>query len=383
MRILQVISRLNYGGAAALVAQWSLRLKNLGHDVEVCTIYSGGQFSDVLQLNGIKVHNLGFDKKKETKYHPKHKYDPRIFLPLVNIIRSGRFDIVNAHLFPTSIFVGLTAAIVRKPTYIFTEHNVFNRRRRFGFFKPIDKLIYHNYDRIIAVSPEVCETLLIWLPKLKEKIFIVPNAIETTSYDAISKMQINSVRKDLGINSLERVILYAGRLHKAKGPDVLLDALLHLSKVGITPPIRVLVAGTGPMMNDLMKHAALFTSDVKIDFLGLRTDIPVLLQLADLVILPSRWEGLPMILLEAMAAHKPIIATEVGGIPEVVQHNISAWLVQRENPRAIANGIDLLLNSMSLRNSLGEQAFKTVQNQFSIEVAVDKLLRIYQDALKI
>ena len=379
LRVLHVVSRMPYGGAAALVTQWATYLQRTGHHVDVCTIYSKGQFAEQLERQGITVYNLALDPAGK-RYHPRRKYDFRVILPLARLVRDVDYDIVHAHLFPTSLFVALASFFASGPRYIFSEHSVFNRRRRFRLFKILDWAIYRRYARIVAVSEEVCEALLRWLPGLGDKVQVVPNAVDPARL-RVPESQIHPIRQELGISEEDRVVLYAGRLIPAKGPDVLLEALLQLSAKDT--PIRVLVAGDGPLEETLRKQATVPPLDGKVTFLGLRTDIPLLLNLADLVVLPSRWEGLPMILLEAMAARRPVIATAVGGIPEVIEHGVTGWLVPPEAPLALADAIALLLQSPDLCERLSNGAFQRVCAQYSTEVTIKKLLDIYYNVLQV
>ena len=373
MKILHIISRLTYGGAASLVAQWVSQLSRLGHDVEVCTIYTAGQFANMIESQGLLVHNFNFDP--DARYKPSHKYDPRIVIKLAKLIMKGHYDIVHVHLFPTSLFVASVSLLTRGTAYITSEHNVYNRRRKSAVFKLLDSLIYQRYQAVIAVSDEVRKALVNWLPHLGEKVVVVPNAIELERFN-FSKSQIIDARLSLGISKEDIVALFAGRLATAKGLDVLLNALPHVSK----PNFKLLIAGSGPFEDEAKKQASNLVDNVI--FVGLRDDIPLLLNVADMLILPSRWEGLPMILLEAMAARCPIITTPVGGIPEVITHNQTGWLVSPEDTRELAEGIETLACNSRLRSRLSHEAFNVVQKKFSVTTMVNKLTNVYYQTVQ-
>ena len=380
MRVLHVVSRLTYGGAAALITEWATHLQRIGHHVDVCTVYSKGQFADQLERQGITVYNLALDPAGKTN-QPRNKYDLRVVLPLVHLIRDGGYDIVHAHLFPTSLFVALASLLASTPCYVLSEHSVSNRRRRFRLFKILDWAIYRRYAPIVAVSEGVREALLRWLPGLEKKIEVVRNSVDPARF-WVPESQVHRIRQELGISEEDRVVLYAGRLIHDKGPDVLVKALSHLPTEEMS--IRVLVAGDGPLEEKLRKQitASYFAGEVT--FLGLRRDIPLLLNLADLVVIPSRREGLPMILLEAMAAHRPVIATPVGGIPEVIEHGVNGWLIPVQDALALAKAISLLLRSPDLCESLSNGASHTsVSARYSTEVTIKKLLDIYYNVLQV
>ncbi len=377
LRILQVVSRLTYGGAAALIAQWATYLHKAGYQVDVCTIYSKGQFGEKLEQEGVTIYNLNLDPDHRT-YQPRRKYDFRVVRPLVHVMKNGSYDIIHAHLFPTSLFVAVASYFALGPSYVISEHSISNRRRRLRAFKFLDYVVYSRYARIIAVSEQVRQALLRWLPGLEERVRMVPNSVDPERF-TVPDWQVHRVRQELGITKRDRVILYAGRLIYDKGPDVLLKALLGLpEQVG---SLKVLVAGDGPLDKDLRRQVKSLSLDRMVTFLGLRKDVPILLNVADLVVMPSRREGLPMILLEAMSARKPVIAAAVGGIPEVIEHGISGWLVPAEDHRALAKGIALLLHSTDLYNTLSNNAYQRVHMQYSTDVTIKKLIGIYYEVL--
>ena len=376
MRILHVISRLSFGGAEALVSHWLTQLHNDGHDVEVCVLYSKGHFADELEKNGVLVHNLALDPAAKS-YQPKGKYNFFALFPLAKLIRNGKYDVVHAHLFPTSLFVSLVSLMIRSPVYVFSEHNVTNGRRHYPLLKGVDWFIYQRYAKIIAVSEEVKSALLAWLPGLNNKIEVVPNSIDPAKFQ-MSAAKIDEMHKELNIPRDSQVILFAGRLVPAKGPDILIEALEFLAK-GNTP-FRVLIAGDGPLLPDLQQHMTATLND-SVTFLGMRKDVPALLGVADLLVLPSRWEGLPMVMLEAMAARRPIVATSVGGIPGVIEHGINGWLISPGSPGLFAEGMRDVLESQTLRQKLVEGAYATVCNKYSVKAAIQKLVGIYEKTL--
>lgn len=373
MRILQVINRLGYGGAESLVTQWAKQFHFKGHQVDVCTIYSMGEFGLELERQGIPVYKLDLDPRMET-HHLRRKYDLRVSLPLARIIKKGRYDAVHAHLFPTSLFVAIASYLASEPGYFFSEHSITNRRRRYPIFKVLDWAIYRRFNQIIAVSNTVRDSLLLWLPGLSDKVRVVHNSIDPKHYN-VPNSQVLTLRRQLGIIENSLIILYVGRLLPAKGPDILLEALSLLP--ADVRPFRVLIVGEGPLEEALRERAAESRLEGKVDFLGSRGDIAHLLDLADLVVLPSRWEGLPMILLEAMAARRPVIATRVGGIPEVIKNGENGWLVDPEDAQALATTISIALESPNLRGRFGDRGHETVCSEYSMDNAIQRLLEIY------
>lgn len=376
MRVLYVLPSLLTGGAESLVSQWSGLLAAAGHTVAVCTLYTGGPFAQRLAAHGVPLYNLNHDPGIE-HYRLRRKYDPRLVSSLARLIRAGGYQIVHGHLFPSLLHLAFAAYLAPGPAYLYSEHSVHNRRRRHRAFKALDRFLYGRFHQVLPVSAGVRAALGEWLPELNAKMQVVPNTVNGASTPPDPEA-VAALRAKLGIHEEERVVLYAGRLVPDKGPDVLLLAAAHLSQQA-QRPVRFLLAGDGPLRAGLEAQARSLSSEgpVRVTYLGMRADLPALLGLADLVALPSRWEGLPMFLLEAMAAGKAVLGSNVGGIPDGIEHDVSGWLVPPEDPAALARGLDCLLARPELRQRLGSGARRAFVERFSPEIAIQALLGVY------
>lgn len=376
MRVLYVLPSLLTGGAESLVTQWTGLLASAGHEAAVCTLYTGGPFARRLEAQGVPLYNLNHDPGIE-RYRLRRKYDPRLVSSLARLIRAGGFHIVHAHLFPSLLHAAFASYLAPGPAYLYSEHSVHNRRRRHRALRTLDRFLYGRFRRVLPVSKEVGAALGEWLPELHAKMQVVPNTINGAG-ELPGPEAAAALRSELGISEAELVVLYAGRLVPDKGPDVLLAAAAHLAQ-HVQHPVRFLLAGDGPLRAGLEAQARAISpaGPVRVTCLGTRADLPALLALADVVALPSRWEGLPMFLLEAMAAGKPIVASAAGGILDGIEHDVSGWLVPPEDPAALARGLDCLLASSELRRRLGSGARRTFEERFSPEVAIQTLLGVY------
>lgn len=376
MKILYIIPSLLTGGAEALVCQWALYLQRSGHSAEVCTMYAAGPFARNLETNGIRVHNLNHDPGIE-QYRLRRKYDLRLVMKLARTVRTGNYDIVHVHLFPALFHTALLSLFINQQPYLYSEHSVLNRRRSIQVLKPVDRFLYSRFRQIVPVSEEVRRALSGWLPDLQEKMRVVPNGVDAR-FLSVPAGDVLALRRELGLRNDEQVVLFAGRLIWEKGVDVLMAALPRLV-LEVDHPVRILIAGDGPVRARLEKESRQFIFPLKVSFLGNRSDMPRLFALADLLVMPSRWEGLPMVLLEALAARTPVVATPVGGIPEVLSHDHSGWIVPRENPQALAEGIARLLKSEELRRRLSDSAFQLFEERYSSQVTISRLIQIYQE----
>ena len=143
------------------------------------------------------------------------------------------------------------------------------------------------------------------------------------------------------------------------------------------PKVMLLIAGYGEHEEKLKQEAIQLGINKHVKFLGPRLDIPEILAILDIYVFPSIWEGMPLVILEAMAAKKPIVATKVGGIPEAVIHNHSSLLVPPKNPEALTNAILKILKNSNLAVSLAENAYNRFLKHFTVHKMVSRYEQLY------
>jgi len=219
----------------------------------------------------------------------------------------------------------------------------------------------------IAVSAETARQLTHDLSLQPGEVQVIPNGTPMTSGKA------DRGRRILGSDSEEVTVLGVGRLDQVKGFDVLSQAARLLHRTGVQT--RVVVAGEGAERQALEGMNQEGSHGEHLSFLGMRDDIPDLMAGADIFVMPSRSEGLPMALIEAMAAGLPVVASSVGGIPEVVEHGVHGLLVDPEDPVALAEAISLLSGDPNLRVRMGRAGQDRVKARFSIDAMVDQYER--------
>ena len=374
LKILYLINSMSAGGAESLIYNWASYIKSSSVlskeiSIEICTLSAPGHFGNKLIKQGIPVHSLGLSSV----------YDPWAVIRITKFLDGANYDIIHVHLFPSSLFASLASLKFKKLCWIFTEHSVWNRRRQWKWFKPIDRFIYSRYVQILAVSTPVQDSLIAWLPEFTAKTQVLPNAVNINQF-VISVTTRNAKRQELGIRPEQTVLLFIGRLTEAKGVDVLLRALSGAEEW--EENCVLLIVGEGSQKKYLENLGQSLGLVRKVRFLGVCEDIPELLAAADVFVLPSRWEGLPMVILEAMAAGKLIIATTVGGIPEVIEDGKTGLLVRAEDVESLRNVLESVVADVSLREKLGVAAKNRVKQLFSIETRMRQLISIYNDILQ-
>lgn len=363
INVLQVINSLHAGGAEALLKNFTLQVKKHNKkyndfNIEVAILYPDDIFKEDIEKAGIPVWELGLN----------FKYDLRGAIKLISLINRGKYSIVHVHLFPANLFGSLASLFLPKNIkFIFSEHNIYNRRRSFKIFKILDTFIYSRYYKIICVSKQVQVALTEWLPNLKRKSVVISNAVpvtDLTNWPPVKKYDV----------------LFVGRLTEAKGVDILLKAIKIL-KEKYQKEIKAAIVGEGYLEEEVKELVKELGIGEEVEFLGIRRDIEKLMKSTKLFVLPSRWEGLPLTILEAMSNGAGIIATKVGGIPEVIQNGKEGILISPEDSEILAGAIAELLKDKELRVKLGINAYKKVKEKYSIEVYTKKKLGFYKSLL--
>ena len=369
-RVLHVIKFLGGGGAEAVLYNlWPSLSRSDKYEFELCVLQYSGDFGARLASEGATIHNLG----------RKHKYDPGIVLALRRLIRQGSYSVVHAHLFPELQIVALATAGLPNVRLVYTEHRSTNRRRKLGVVgRMVDKLAYDCYDRIISVNASTQESLISWQPWVTDRSLVIRNCTRATKKPGSRIEARQRLVSEIGpTNSDKTLILFASRLHRQKGVDVLLSALARLNR----SDYLCLIAGTGEEREQLEGLTESLGLNDQVRFLGFRLDVPELLHQADFMVLPSRYEGMPLIILEAMSAGCPIIATSVDGTAEVLRDGDSALLVPPDDPAQLAAAIGRYLDNPSFRAELAEHALID-SHDYSADQAAQQLLKVYDAALR-
>lgn len=343
------------GGAESSIAALIRHLRRTAPalHVEVMTLHQVGVLGKELQEEQIPL----------CSFNVRYKYDLRTVLRLVRLVQNREYDVVHTHLFPASYVAALASIFAHRPKWIFTEHNVWNKRRNYGVFRIIEKVVYSRFLRVIAVSHFVEQSLLAWMPYLRPKLLTIPNGVVVPEL---------APKKCLPSNRPLR-FLFVGRLEYVKGLDLLLEALGELHHCRF----ELWIAGDGRERERLQQLAAQYGLSHHVSFLGLRRDIPALMQTTDCLVLPSRWEGLPVAILEAMASGLPVMATAVGGVPEVIEDGVNGYLVASEDVVALRQRLQAIMAAPQALSIMGERARESVMANYAVEVVAAQIRALY------
>ena len=293
---------------------------------------------------------------------------------LIRMLRAEDPAVFHAHLNnPLACQDGLLAAGVARVPAIVATVQLFLNLPMHGFTSTQQRFVTTIVHRYIAVSEHVARGLRDTFRVPADKIAVIHNGIGLTAF---RKSVDTRLRLTLtGGRTEQPVILTAARLAEQKGHCYLLKAAT------LVPQAIFILAGDGPDRARLQAQAQELGLGERVIFLGYRDDISDLLGCCDLFVLPSLFEGLPLSILEAMAANKPVVASAVGGNDEAIVHGETGLLVPPADPAALAGAIHRLLSDLELARRLAVQAELRVRQRFSAEAMVEHVSQIYEQIL--
>lgn len=362
MRIAQIIDGLYVGGAEKLLVSFSEEAPNFGMTTTVIPlrIYPETPFLEQLQNIGTPV----------IEFRGRNLVDPFRFMRLVNYLRLEKFDVVHLHLTYAIILGSVAAKLARIPVVASVHNTQPDKWAGLEIFA-----LRHWVDVVLAVGNEVAKA---YQPKLgPQRIKTVLNSVNRPA--AISADERLSLRLELGASQNEILILAVGRLFPQKGYDDLICAMSILKQRSI--PARLAIAGIGELHDSLIDRIKEFGLQQNVSLLGSRKDVPKLLAASDIFANSSHWEGLPIAVLEAMAAGLPVVATSVGDVSYLINDQ-TGILVQPQATDQLAEALIRLCKDSQLRAELGRNAHEYVRQHHSSDIWVKQLFQIYRQVMR-
>jgi glycosyltransferase involved in cell wall biosynthesis len=296
---------------------------------------------------------------------------------LINHLRQDKIDILHTHNYKDNILAALSSpyrGVCRVRTiHGFREPFARLQAAKMSIYQLIDDSINRwCVDRLLAVSLDLKEQLAKRFGA--DKVAYICNAVDIKQIRGSRRAE--ELREELELYGDEFLIGTMGRLMPVKGFDSFLKAACLIRRE--RPNVKFIIAGDGPLRASLQALAREYSLDKDVLFIGHRNDSYDILGLLNLFILPSLSEGTPMVLLEALALERPVVASRVGGIPEVVEHGISGLLVRPGREDEIAQSCITLMDNYDFARHLGAAGRKRVEEQFSAKVMADKVAQVYR-----
>ena len=306
----------------------------------------------------------------------RRRFDLSVIPALRDIVAGRGSDLVVTNSVK-SHFLMWRSGLWRKYPWVAFHHGYTDTDRKMRLYNRLDRWSLPHADRLVTVCGAFAQELMGSTGGSLEKISVQHNAIRRRP--PVSTVEIETLRNRLGLTKAERVVLSVGRLSREKAHLDLLEGFNRLRKTKPEISGKLIIVGAGPERPKLETAAA--SLGCPVIFTGEVSDVQAFYALADVFVLPSHSEGSPNVLLEAMAENVPVVATAVGGVPEMVENNESALLVPPNDPTSLAASIERVLTDRELAQRLTKNAALLVDTRYTPENYVRSLVEIYREVL--
>jgi len=357
-----VIWSLGLGGAEQVVIRLASALDRERFEPIICCLNELGQFAPQAQAAGVEV----------VAFHKRGPVDLRMLRAMAAFFRDRGIQVVHTHLWGAQVWGRIAARMAGATCIVATEHNVDVWKR--AYHLAIDRLLAPITHHLVAVSREV-EAFYETRGVGRSRWQVIYNGIDTSLPPVRERCR---AYEELGIPGGCTVIGIIGRLVPAKAPDVFLEAMAIVAREWTQS--RFLVVGDGPLRESTAARAAELGIAEQTIFAGVRQDVPQLLRGMDVLVFSSTREGLSIAMLEAMAAGVPVVATRVGGNPELIDSEESGFLVPVGDARALAERVLDLLRDPALAARVRAAARTRVERDFSLAAMVQAHEALFRPA---
>jgi glycosyltransferase involved in cell wall biosynthesis len=372
--IIFLIDSLGLGGAERLLVTYlqHFPIDRFEARVCACNVRDGNPMADdIRRLTQIPVDMLLM----------RRLTDPRGLPRLLRYLHEQRADLIHTQLLSSNILGGIAGKMLGIPV-VSTQH-IYDAppkgTRSYWRRQLMWWVLRHCHDRIIAVSEGTRRHHLRMGRLAPDKIVTLYNGIDLSAFTAGFEANRQATRRALGIPPDAPLLITVAVLRPAKGIQYLLEALPAILEA--MPEARYLVVGSGDYEDHLKGLATSYGLADRVIFTGVRHDVPNLLSISDLFVLPTLDEALPTVLAEAMAAQKPIVASRVGGVPEMVEHGCNGLLVPPADPASLAHACLQVLQNPDQARAMACAGREIVEQRFNIQRQVGRLGDLYQQVL--
>jgi glycosyltransferase involved in cell wall biosynthesis len=339
----------------------------------------GGRLIDLVEAQGMKV--IPF-KNLVQPLHPLK--DVLVLIELTLFLKKERYHIVHTHNSKAGFVGRLAATLARVPVIVHTVHGfAFHDREprwRRALFRNAESLASHWCDRMVFISQPLIDWALRERIVDRRKVLKIYSGIELEHFSPATEDEKKRLRKKWGIMGESPVIGIVSKLWDGKGHETLIRAFEELKKE-IHDPVLVIV-GEGYLHEKLVNlvHGLGLTGSVI--FTGFHMDVSEIIATFDVAVLPSLFEGMGRVLLEAMAMEKPVVASRVGGIPDLVHDGVNGILIAPGSVQELRSSLVKILRNPAMAAEMGKQGRKRISEVFSAETMAGSIDRVYQELLR-
>jgi glycosyltransferase involved in cell wall biosynthesis len=349
--ICQVLHSLCMGGAEILAARLARNLKSEYRFVFAC-LDEAGFLADELSREGFPVH----------AFQRQAGFDWRLVRQLGRLFRSERVDVIHAHQYAPFVYGSLARGWTSGRGVLFTEHG----RHQPDYPRPrrirANKFLLRRRDAVVAVGEAVRQALIQNEGLAPARVQVIYNGIDLNRFDPRAPLR-DEVRRELDLSADDAVIVQVARLDYLKDHATALRMMSELRDT--LPGMKLLIVGDGPERSGIQALCEELKLCGMVRILGQRTDVPRLLQAADVLLLTSVSEGIPLTLIEGMAAGLAVLATDVGGVSEIVESEVTGLLAPAKDAKRLSEQLQRLLGNRDLRRKMGQAGRARAERMFS------------------
>ncbi len=364
---IQLTSTGGFYGAERTLVELATYLRDQGWDSHVVALEGAGATELVRRAGAQRLSAEAFVRSGRLG-----------FMSMVRRLRSllERYPraVVHSHGYKPDLLLalpGVASGLAR----VATCHSWYSETTKLRVLEMTDKRVLRRFDHVVAVSPEIRSDLLS-SGVAAAKVSFINNGISAPQVEANARM---ATRAEFGVPEDAPLLVQIGRLARSKRNDLLLSALTRLSSA---PGARLLLVGDGELRGQLEAEVGRLGLGGRVVFCGYRNDIPRFLAAADALVLSSDKEGLPIIILEAMALRCPIIATDVGAIAATLRNGLDAWIVPPDDPIALGHALEQATGNLAEAGRRAASAYARYRDTYSREVMGRQYLDIYERVCK-
>ncbi len=369
-RVLFLITTTDFGGTESILLELVKRMRGRGLELEVCSLCAPGQIGREIEAAGIRVTTL--DMAADASFSELVKGAWR----LARMLDDRKIDLAQTFLYRANVVGAIAAKLSkRKPVLISSQRSL--NPRGFRTAARAVRWTRRFSDLVVAVSDAVRDEVLTTEKTRGDKVVVIRNGVDT---DLFAPRDGSAMRAALGLRDDVLVVGGVGRLAPVKGFEHLVNATALAIERGVD--VETVLVGDGPQRAELEALADTLGIAEHVHFLGMRRDLPELYAALDVFALPSVQEGSPNALMEAMASGLPVIASPVGGVPEIIDDRHSGILVEAADAERWADAIERLDGAPRLRADLGRNAREAALESLDIEMTVNSHAELYANMIR-
>jgi glycosyltransferase involved in cell wall biosynthesis len=365
INLLHIIYSLEIGGAEMdLVAKAKVLVEEYGYHIAIACLLRRGELVEEAERNGIRVIGPVMSGKSDIRVIPR----------LVRTMCSGKFDIVHTHMFAANFLGRLAALLAGVPVIVSTVQLIAEREKWWEIL--LDRALQLKTGMMIT-SSEAVRRSFIERGIREDKITTIYNGIDFSKFDSIDRVEArNRIRPELGLKDSTFLVGTVARLQRVKGVECLIEAANHI--VESVPNARFLIVGDGPQKAELQYRIKQLDLSSRFIFAGTREDVPAILSALDLFVLPSLSEALGIAVIEALLMRVPVVATNVGGVPEVVKSGETGLLVPPKDPIRLGEAIAYVYSNRDRAIAMARAGERRVRGMFEISRLAQRQVELYE-----